>query len=162
MPSDHPQACALCGRATTEALAIRRFSAFACPTCARRLGRMLGQSPQALGEVWPALWERPDEDEDEDEGDEPEPQVQLPDGRMVDLRERTQELKRELPLTARMELAGTYGELGMHRAQLLEAGFVLEASEDPELSARALELLLTHRFTAPDVLDRLRRVLFPS
>ena len=151
----------MCGRASHEALALRRFGAFACPTCAQRLGRTLQKTPKALGEVWPALWQD-DDLQGDGEDDEPEPKVQLPDGRTVELRERTEELKRELPLSARLELAGTYGELGMHKAQILEAGFVLAAAEDLELSAKALELLFAHRFTAPDALDRLRSVLFPS
>jgi hypothetical protein len=148
-------ACAFCGRACSDALALKGFAAFGCATCVGRLGRLLGENPEALGAVWPVLWR----DDDDDEDGEPEPRVTLPDGQ---LRERTAELKRELPVQARLQLAGTYGELGMHREQVLECGFILAAAADERLSAHALALLFGHRFTAPDALDRLRAVLFPA
>ncbi len=153
------QACAFCGRACSDALSIERFGAFSCPTCSVRLGRLLVDRPQALEAIWPALMPRASEG---DEDDEPEPKVRLEDGRLVELRERTAELKRELPIAARVQLASTYGDLGMHREQLLECGYVLASEPGDAIGGQALRVLFNHRFTSPDALERLRVILFPS
>lgn len=154
---EHRQACAFCGRACSDALSIERFGAYSCPACMVRLGRVLVDRPHALEDVWPALTRKEEDDED----DEPEPKVRLEDGRLVELRERTAELKQELPIAARVQLASTYGDLGMHREQVLECGFVLASEPGEALGAEALRVLFS-RFTAPDALERLRVVLFPS
>lgn len=148
------RACTFCGRAVNQYLELPRHAAQSCFSCATRLGRLLVDAPMALGSIWPILFE--------EDQDEPEPKVRLPDGRYVELRDHTAELKRELTTEARMELAGTYGMIGLHREQILECGYVLSTEPPAELATRALQMLLSARFTAPDVLRRLREVLFPG
>lgn len=152
--STGPRACSFCGRAVNEFIDLPRHEAQSCFSCATRLGRLLVDAPMSLAATWPILFEKDD--------DEPEPKVRLPDGRFVELREHTAELKKELDTAARMELAGTYGILGLHREQLLECGYVLSTEPEPALATQALQMLLSTRFTAPDVMRRLREVLFPG
>lgn len=153
-PASEIRACAFCGRAVTHFIDVPQHGARSCLTCATRLGRVLVEAPLSFAAIWPILIE-----EDEDE---PEPKVRLPDGRMVELREHTAELKKELTAEQRMELAGTYAQIGLYREQLLECGFVLSSEPAPELAGSALRMLLGARFTAPDALRRLREVLFPG
>lgn len=153
-PSPESRTCAFCGRSVGQWLEVERFSAHACQPCAVRLGRILVSAPEALVGVWPVLHEV-------DDG-EPEPKVRLSDGRSVELRQHTAELKKELTVDKRLELAHTYGELGLHREQLLECGHVLSVEPPIELAQSALNLLVGHRFTARDALSRLRVALFPG
>ena len=145
--------CALCDRNAAEPLRLGALPAECCLGCAWRLGRLIVESPQALVGVWPGLYE-------EDDG-APEPKVRLPDGRSVELRERTAALKQELPLEKRLALAEHLGQMGLLRERLLEAGWVLSTEARAELAQRALDLLFV-----PDLLDeegvaRLRPMLLP-
>jgi hypothetical protein len=104
--------------------------------------------------VWPFL-------ADDDDGS-PEPRIRLANGSSVELRARTAELKRELTVEKRLELAELYGEIGLLREQLLEAGFVLSSEPGPELAQRALNVLFASDRAAPNAVALLRRHLLPS
>src|SRR4051812_42487669 len=117
--------CVFCGRAAPEAVSLELHGAESCPGCLVRLGRTLVDAPLLLAGVWPVLAEP------EDDGhSEPEPKVHMPDGRVVELKDRTAELKRDLRPEQRLQLARNLGLLGMHREQVLEVGHVL-AAEPP-------------------------------
>jgi hypothetical protein len=128
-----------------------------CPPCAARLGRSLVADPRPLAAVWPGLIE-----EEEDDDGEAEPRVRLDDGRSVELRERTAELKKDLPVEARMQLAMTLGELGMHREQMLECAYVLSTEPPEKLGRLALSVLFLQPVAVDEPLAHLRRVLFPG
>jgi hypothetical protein len=108
-----------------------------------------------LVHVWPDL--RDDEDEDE-----PEPRVRLPDGRLVELREHTAELKRDLGPDKRLQLALTLGRLGLARESILECGHVLASEPSVAVARAALALLLSQEGLPADAVGRLRAVLFPG
>lgn len=126
----------------------------ACERCARRLGMMLKDEEPLLFTIFPVL--RVDQEEDE----EPEPTVRLPDGRRVELRERTAELKKDLTMDQRAELAGTYVQIGLHREAVLEAGVVL-SSGVLSASERVLAILFKAPLSAPDAVERVRPLLLP-
>ena len=148
-------ACALCARSAPNAFPVPRFDAHICLPCSVRLGRALVTQPEALAVVWPAL--REDEDDDD-----PEPRVRLADGRSVELRDYTAELKSELTLDKRMELAQTLGEIGLPREQALDCGHVLAAEPPEPLAARAVALLFAQPMMSNDPLSKLREVLYPG
>jgi hypothetical protein len=152
---DAGMTCAFCGRATAEAHPLEPFAAECCPSCAVRLGRTLVDSARLFAAVWPALVEN-------DDDDEPEPRVRLPDGRLVELREHTAELKRELGPDKRLQLARTLGRLGLKREAILECGYVLAAEPPLPLARAALALLMSQGVLPEDALDRLRAALFPG
>lgn len=152
---EETRTCAFCGRAERPWLDVPKFGLSACTRCATRLGRLLLDAPAALSAVWPSL--------KEEEGDEPEPRLRLPDGSSVEVRERTAELKKELTFEARVQLAQTYGDLGLYREQLLECGYILCAEPPPLLAQAAFNLLFLHRrFVAKDAIEQLRAALFPG
>ena len=148
------RACAFCGRAVREWLDVSRFHVQSCLRCATRLGRILVDAPDALLTVWPALIE--------EEPEEPEPRVRMPDGSSVELRQRTAELKKELTTEARLELAHTYGELGLNREQVIECGYVLSVEPPHELAQEAIRIHFENPFTARDAVEKLRSSLFPG
>lgn len=152
--STETTACDLCGRTSAAPLKLGPLPHRGCLACAPQLGKLIHEAPARLQAVWPLL-------ADDDDGS-PEPRVRAADGSSVELRQRTAELKKELSLEKRMELAEMLGELGLHREQLLEAGWVLAASPSPELAQRALDLLFGTGQAAPDALSLLRRHLLPS
>ncbi|MBX5482738.1 MAG: hypothetical protein IRZ16_12995 [Myxococcaceae bacterium] len=152
--TNEERVCALCDRVIREWLSIDRFSTQSCSVCATRLGRLLTDAPEALASIWPSLIE--------EDTDEPEPRVRMPDGSSVELRTRTAELKKELTIEARLKLAHTYGELGLHREQVLECGTILSLEPGLAIAQGALDLLMTHRFVAPDAIERLRPAMFPA
>jgi hypothetical protein len=152
MSSPPSRTCAFCGRATTQWLEFRRLECPGCRACGARLGQLLLERPLHLAAVWPFLVE--------EEDDDPEPKVRLADGRMVELRERTAELKKELSLEARLQLALSYGELGMFREQLLECGFLLVETTDLELAQKAVDVLSAHPPAAADPIEQIRAALF--
>lgn len=127
----------------------------ACERCAVRLGMMLKDGEPILFSIFPALREVTDDDDDE-----PEPTVRMPDGRKVELRERTAELKKDLTMDQRAELTGTYIEIGLHREAVIEAGVVL-SSGVLSASERVLPLLFREPLSAPDALERVRPLLMP-
>jgi hypothetical protein len=147
--------CAFCGREAGESYPLDAFGAESCPPCATRLGRTLLNPPRELAGVWAALAE-------EDDETEPEPRVRLPDGRLVELRERTAELKRDLGPEKRIELAWTLGRLGLRREAILECGHVLAAEPSKAVARAALALLLSQKGMPDDALARIRAVLFPG
>lgn len=148
------QRCSLCDRNATETLRLGPLDARACRACTGVLGRMIQDAPARLAQVWPMLLER--------DGEEPEPRVRLPDGRSVELRERTAELKRELSLEQRAQLVTLLGELGLEREQLLEAAFVLFAGAPPPLAQLAVDALFSEGRAAPTAVAVLRKYLLPS
>lgn len=150
----NPRVCSFCSRSVETWLFIPRFGGHSCVPCSVRLGRLLVDSPDSLIGVWPILVEEDD--------DEPEPKVTLADGRSVELRERTAELKKELPLEDRLKLAYSYGEIGLHREQILEAAFVLSSEPQVEVAQIAMTLLMENRYTVKDAPVRLRTALFPG
>ena len=113
---------------------------------------LLIERPTTFVSIWPLLAE--------DDDGSPEPKVRLSDGRTVELRERTAELKRELSMDKRLELAEMLGPLGLPREALLEAAFVLTEAT-PELVQRAVDLLFSER-TSPADVAQLERLLLPS
>lgn len=123
----------------------------ACLRCTRLLGTMLRDNDRTLTGIWPALV-------DDDDG--PEPMVRMPDGRKVELRERTAELKKELTIPQRAELAATYVQIGLLREAILEVAEVL-ASGEIEPSQKVLALLFTDPLSAPDAQERVRPYLLP-
>jgi hypothetical protein len=147
-------ACSLCDRDSPTLLPLGALEARGCPICAWRLGRLLVETPDTLLLVWPLL-------ADDDDGS-PEPRVRLADGTSVELRQRTEELKRELSVEKRMALSEMYGELGLPREQLLEAGFVLSHEPPLELAQRALDVLFAPDRAAPHAVSLLRRFMLPS
>jgi hypothetical protein len=120
-----------------------------------RLGRTLLDSARLLSAVWPALLE-------EDDDDDPEPRVRLPDGRLVELREHTAELKRDLAPDQRLQLARTLQRLGLKREAILECGHVLAAEPSLPIARAALAILMTQEGLPDDALTRLRAALFPG
>lgn len=148
------QTCAFCGRAVRDCLDVERFNTHVCLSCSTRLGRLLVDAPDAFVSVWPSLLEKEDPDE-------PEPKLRMPDGSSVEVRSRTAELKKELTVEARVQLAATYGDLGLNREQLLECATVLSLEPPRPLAQAVMKILMTHKFTAPDAIERLRLTLFP-
>ena len=144
--------CAFCHRAADDGLQLGPLASHACLPCARRLGMRLLERPTTFVPIWPLL-------ADDDDGSS-EPKVRLSDGRTVELRERTAEMKRELSMDKRVELAEMLGPLGLPREQLLEAAFVLTEAEPP-LAQRAMDVLFGARITLADV-AQLERLLLPS
>lgn len=127
-----------------------------CARCAARLGHLFSELPEELAGLWPSL--APTE-----EDLEPEPKVRQADGTERELREVTAELKKELTVEARAQLAEAYGLMGLHREQVLECAWLLrEAAEAPEVLRQALGLLFSPTVCAPHALDSLRGRLFPS
>lgn len=143
--------CIFCGSERGEFLAFSDSNEFACARCARQLGLMIRDMDRQLLTIWPALV---------DEDDEPEPMVRLADGRRVELRQHTAELKKDLSVEQRAELANTYVQLGLLREAILEVAEVL-ASGTREASEKVLRLLFTEPLSAPDSLERVRPYLLP-
>lgn len=148
-------ACLLCGAEASPALNLPRFGGASCQECARRVGLLVVESPAVLTDIWPLLAE-------EEDDDEPEPMVQRADGRSVQLRQLTAELKRDLTVEDRMKLAEMYGDIGLVREQLEECGRVLVAAPATELAQRALDVLFSPELCSPLGLDPLRGHLFPA
>lgn len=147
-------ACLLCGAEASPALNLPRFGGASCPECARRVGLLVVESPSALTDIWPLLAE--------EEDDEPEPLVQRSDGRSVQLRQVTAELKRDLSVEDRVKLVELYGDIGLVREQLEECGRVLVAAPPAALAQRALDVLFSPELCSPLGLDQLRGHLFPA
>lgn len=146
------RSCLFCRSEKGEFLSLGTLGV-ACERCAVRLGMMLKDSEPILFSIFPAL-------RDVDDDSEPEPTVRLPDGRRVELRERTAELKKDLTMDQRAELTGTYIEIGLHREAVIEAGVVL-SSGVLSASERVLPLLFKEPLSAPDALERVRPLLLP-
>ncbi len=125
-----------------------------CRDCLLRLGQFLtsGRTDAAL--IFPALHD-PDDDE-------PEPVVRLPDGRRVELRQHTAEMKKDLTAEQRAELANTYLQLGLFREALLEAGAVLAAEPPPEVATKVLSLVFTTPLGDADAVPALRQRFLPN
>ena len=154
-------ACIFCGADASPAVLMPRFGTAACHECAGRIGRLVQASAGAgalgtVSELWPLLT-LPDEDDLE-----PEPRVRKSDGTVVELREVTAEMKRDLPLEKRMQLAETYGSLGMLREQIQECGFILGNAKDHDLLQRAFDVLFSRTLYRPKDLEHLRGRLFPA
>jgi hypothetical protein len=147
--------CLLCGAEASPALELPRFGGSSCERCARRLGRMLVQAPSVFTDVWPLLV-------DDEDPLEPEPRVQRADGSVVELRQLTAELKRDLTVEDRVRLVEVYGDIGLVREQLLECGQVLVESSVVALTQRALDVLFSPGLCSPLGLEELRGRLFPS
>lgn len=154
-PTTDLATCLLCGAGASPALHLPRFGGSSCQGCARRVGHLLVAEPTRLTDIWPLL-------SDDSELEEPEPTVQRADGRTVELRQVTAEMKRELSVEDRMKLAGMYGELGLVREQLEECGRVLVAASSAALAQRALDVLFSPELCSPLGLDELRGHLFPA
>jgi hypothetical protein len=146
-------ACAICSRPDAE-LRLGPLEAHACLGCVRQLGHALRSRPESLAAAFPDLRQA-------DDGS-PEPRVRLADGRSVELRERTAQLKAELPLHKRVELVGLLGEIGLHREQVLEAAFVLTSDADRAQVQQVLALLFAPGRATPDAAALLRKQLLPS
>jgi hypothetical protein len=147
--------CTFCNGSQFAPLRLVHFEVNACRSCMLRLGRLLLEAPETLFLLWPALAEPEDEDE-------PEPKVRRADGSTVELRQVTAELKRELPIEKRMQLAETYGSLGMFREQVIECGYVLVNATATDLLQRAVNVLFTRPLCVRDTVEQLRAVLLPS
>lgn len=147
--------CLLCGTGASPALYLPRFGGSSCQGCARRVGHLLVEAPTTVTDIWPLLSE-------EEDPLEPEPRVQRADGSTVELRELTAELKRELLVEDRMQLAELYGEIGLIREQLEECGRVLMAATTVELVQRALDVLFSRELCSPLGLEELRGRMFPA
>lgn len=147
--------CAFCGAEAPDPLHLPRFDAAACADCASRVGSFVAGDSPATREFWPMLGE-------EDDDLEPEPKVRRGDGSMVELRQLTRELKSELPVDKRLELAGTYGELGMLREQILECAHVLTHDAARAHTQQAFELLFSRTLFRAASLTNLRGRLFPA
>jgi len=154
-PSPETATCLLCGAEASPSLHLPRFSGASCEACARRLGRLLVKAPSLLTDIWPLLAE-------EEDPLEPEPRVQRADGSVVELRQLTEELKRDLTVEERVKLVGIYGEIGLVREQLEECGRVLVDAPSAALAQRALDVLFSQELCSPLGLDPLRAHLFPS
>lgn len=141
--------CAIC---RSEEGLVETGQVALCPRCSTELGERLLAQPERFHDLWPALRE---------DDDDPEPRVRLDDGTSIELRERTAELKRDLTVEERAELAYTFVALGLARESLLEAAFVLSAGPSPALRHRALALLFPEA-PAPSLLAELRSALYPS
>jgi hypothetical protein len=148
------ETCSLCDRPAAPILGLGALPAQTCPACARALGGLLLERPALLTAIWPALAEP-------DDGT-PEPRVRLADGRSVEVRERTAEMKRDLPVEKRAELAELLDGLGLLREALLEAGFVLQRDASAELAQRALDVLFAEGRATGAAVAVLRRHLLPS
>src|SRR5262245_22039969 len=96
-PTAEASACALCGGKRPELLRLGGFDASACRGCMAQLGRLLLDAPETLIRCWPLLAE--------DDDGEPEPRIRRSDGSTAELREVTAELKRELSIEQRVQLA---------------------------------------------------------
>ncbi|MCI0570637.1 MAG: hypothetical protein L0Y66_07790 [Myxococcaceae bacterium] len=156
MPGTHPSPefpCSFCGATAQTAVPLGRPASVACLDCATRLGRLLAHAPGELAGVWPVLAEV-------DDDTEPEPRVRDASGQVRELRDVTAELKKELTLEARAELAETYGDLEMYREQVQECGVILEVAKEPALVERALALLFSPHLCAPSAVEQLRLRLF--
>jgi hypothetical protein len=160
MPTPAPEPsppCTFCGAAAAPALYLARFNSCCCTGCAARVGRLLAKVPEQLTGAFPALGV-----EDAEDALDPEPRVRGSDGKTRELREVTAELKRELPLAARAQLAQAYGEMGMPREQVQECAHVLAAAEEPALLQHAVDLLFSETLCSPGGVDVVRSRLFPS
>lgn len=147
--------CTFCLGRQPAPLRLEHFEVNSCQGCMLRLGRLLVEAPETLVLLWPALNDMEDEDE-------PEPKVRRADGSTVELRQLTAELKSELPIDKRMELAETYGTLGMYREQVIECGYVLVNATATDLLQRAVNVLFTRPQCVRDTVEMLRAVLLPS
>jgi hypothetical protein len=135
-----------------EAYRLPGESQVSCGRCTSHLGVLLGEEAR-LASIWPALSEL-------DDDDEPEPTVRLSDGSKVELRQRTEELKKDLTPSQRVELMDTYVKLGLGREAVLEAAQVLKGGERDDRE-KVLALLFSPPLAAPDALERLRPFLLP-
>src|SRR3954469_17870981 len=124
---------------------------YACARCAMQLGTLIKDLDRSLITIWPALIE---------EDDEPEPIVRLGDGRRVELRQHTAELKKDLTVDQRAELADTYVKIGLLREAILEVAEVL-SSGTKEASAKVIPLLFKEPLSAPYAVERVRPSLPP-
>jgi hypothetical protein len=140
--------CAFCDKPGELHLSETRAS---CRACAQRLGLLVQQSPERLARTIPNLLEPED--------GEPEPRIRLADGRSVELRERTAQLKQELSLVKRVELMVLLGEIGLLREQALEAAFVLASNAPDAMAQLALQVLVGG--LGDEALRALRRELLP-
>ncbi len=150
-----PDLCLFCQRSSQAPVDVLPSNAKACHACVSRLGTLLLEQDLAVAAIWPALRHQVEE-----EGDEPI--VRLPDGRVVELRERTAELKEQLSLEKRAALARTYVEIGMYREAVMEAALVLSQSENSQALAAALEVLLTPPLGRPRAAESVRVLLRPN
>lgn len=155
VPPEPVHVCAFCGSDAPDALALPRFGAHSCVECAGRVGRFVSSDGPGTRELWPMLGE-------EDDDLEPEPKVRRSDGTSVELRQLTAELKAELPVEKRLELADTYGGLGMLREQILECAFVLSHDAPKTLAQRAFDLLFSRTLFKDRTLAALSGRLFPA
>src|SRR4051812_34197400 len=96
-PQNRPSeaVCVFCGADAPEPISLSRFGANSCTDCAVRVGKLVSTPRPVIFELWPMLAEQ-------DDDLEPEPRVRKSDGTMVELREVTAEMKRDLPLEKRL------------------------------------------------------------
>lgn len=145
------QSCIFCRSQKGESIPFGETQDVVCPRCALQLGTMINALDQTLLTIWPALI---------DEDLEPEPMVRLSDGRRVELRQHTAELKTELTVEQRAELANTYVKIGLLREAILEAAHVLQSGVK-DASGKVIGLLFQEPLSAPDAIERVRPFLLP-
>lgn len=144
--------CVFC-ESPAARLAIAPLGATACVDCAARVGRLFVDQRELALAIFPGLIE-----EAEEIG--PEPRVRLADGRSVELREHTAELKKTLTPSQRTELAESYVALEMWREATLEAAQALREGVADELAERAFAVLFHPRIAVPIAAVAIRGLLF--
>jgi len=144
--------CALCGLKSPRVYRLPQPGESACERCASRLGDLFFDEPR-LARIWPSL-------SDTEDDDEPEPMVRLSDGSKVELKSRTEELKKDLTPAQRAELMVTYVELRMLKEAVLEGARVLREGGDEE-KERVLSVLFSLPLAAKDASEQLKPFLLP-
>lgn len=147
--------CIFCEGALAP-LTVAHLSGASCVNCPPRLGRLIFDRPELMVGLFPGLI---DEAEDEIA---PEPRVRLADGRSVELREHTAELKKSLTPAQRAELAGSYVELELWREATLEAAQALCEGVTEKDAEAALGVLFHPRIALPTAAVAVRGLLFPQ
>ncbi len=115
---------------------------------------MLGSGSTDAQLLWPAVHD-PDEDE-------PEPMVTLPDGRRVELRAHTENMKKDLTVEQRAELSDTYSKLGLYREAVLEAALTLKTGASAEAITKALTVLFSEPLGNAETVRAIRRRFLPN
>lgn len=154
-PMPDSTTCSICKAAQTDGGILPSGGAL-CANCAIRLGMMLREGGLTLAPIFPALHSFEDDEDD----DEPEPMVRRDDGSRVELRVRTEELKKDLTPSQRLELARTYRIIDSYRQALMELGLVLIEGTTDERT-EALGQLFAPPFAAPDAFERATVHLLP-
>ncbi len=145
--------CSFC-HSPGELVPFAALNEHGCHACVRRLGVVLSELSPGLFLLWPPFGEPEDLD--------PEPRIRLPDGRSVELRAHTAELKKDLDTLSRAKLAQMYLGMGLLKEALDEVGVVLSGDFNLESASLALTVLFDPRVFNPSAMAGLRAILQPS